>query len=153
MASGHESGSGRLALTQLWNTATNFEPKSMHEQSLQQSILTEMNQLSDARHFRLCVAAPEDHPVIWLVLILGGAITVIFLYFFGVQKLGFHLIMTALITLVLGLNLIMIAMFGYPFSGDIHVSPYAFSAAKELFQQEMQGNTSMPSRSLYPGGG
>lgn len=59
----------------------------------------------------------------WFVLILGGIVTVVFTYFFGIESLKVQVMMTVMVSLLISLNLYLVILFGAPFSGDLQVSP------------------------------
>jgi hypothetical protein len=93
--------------------------------------------LQETRRARLTTAKPEYDSIIWAILVIGGAILVVFTYFFGVKKLAVQMLMTALLTLVLGLNLMVVDLFGTPYSGDVKVSSAPFERAIDNFREEM----------------
>ena len=84
------------------------------------------------------------------MLIFGGIILVFFTYFFGVENFKMQVLMTALVTLVLALNMVIVAMFAYPFSGDVRVWPIAFKSDLQTFQQELGHNTAVPHTGIIP---
>jgi hypothetical protein len=60
------------------------------------------------------------------VLVSGGMITILFTLFFGTENFFAHLIMTSLLSALIGLILFTIMVMDYPFSGSVSVSPEAF---------------------------
>jgi hypothetical protein len=151
MQEGFASGSGRQAMFKLWTTTCRFEPKTNREINLQAAILTQLGSMSDARHQRLIKAAPEYGPIIWGVLLFGAAITVLLTYVFDIEQFGLHVCLTCLVTLIIGLNLILVALFSYPYSGDVSVSPYCFVVDRQDFANELKGlNCPLPSIPLLP---
>jgi hypothetical protein len=122
MQEGKPSPKVQTLASDLWRSVVGFKPKGEAEADLHQSLLCAINELSDSRHSRLQVAQPEFDTIIWGVMIFGGVVVVVFTYFFAVEKLGIQLMMTVMVTLVLALNLMIVVMFGYPYSGDVRVS-------------------------------
>jgi hypothetical protein len=139
MKNGLPSDRGRDQTTRLWRATVDFKPKLAAEENLQQAMITQMDELSDCRQTRLTGAQPTFDYFIWTVLIVGGVVLVVFTYFFGVEKLAVQIVMTALVTLSLSLNMVLIVMFGYPYSGDVRVSPQPFESDIKDFQRELSG--------------
>src|SRR5262249_16950767 len=108
------------------------------ENNLQQALFAQLDELNDARHTRMMVAEPEFDAIIWAVLIAGGCVLVVFTYFFGVENLAVQIVMTVMVTLTLALNLCLVIMFGYPYSGDVRVSPAPFVTDVATFEREMK---------------
>lgn len=138
MEKGVGSPNAHKQMADIWNCMTQFQPKTQGESNVQQSILAEIDELGDARHTRLLDAKPSFVPIIWTVLIVGAFVLVIFTYFFGVENMAVQVLMTALVTVVLSLNMIVIALFGTPYSGDVKVSANPFADDVVYFQQELR---------------
>jgi hypothetical protein len=71
--------------------------------------------------------------ILWVVLIMGGAIVVGFTYLFGLWSTRVHTLMVAALALTIALVLFTIGAFEYPFRGDVRVGPGAFQSALERF--------------------
>ncbi len=80
----------------------------------------------------------------WFVLVAGGVITVTFTYFFRLDHLRIQVAMTSLVATIIALNLYLILMFGYPFSGDIKVSSDSFQVTQAIIShREATPSTAM----------
>lgn len=137
MEHGESSQNAHVLMLHLWHEAINFRPNSMQEQNLDAAMIDQMHQIGDARHSRLLAARPAYEPVVWMVLIIGAVVTIVFTYFFGFESLSLQLVMTALVAVVLSLNLVLVALFRCPFSGDVKVSPAPFKVDLDSFANEM----------------
>jgi Protein of unknown function (DUF4239) len=82
--------------------------------------------LSDARQERLMAADTAVPAVVWIVTLMGGALTVAFASLLGVPSLAMHLAMTAAMAISGALVLIMIVALSNPFRGDFRVSAGPF---------------------------
>ena len=60
------------------------------------------------------------------VSLLGGIVTVGLTYVFVFDDLRIQVTLTAMVALLIALNIFLILMFGYPFSGDLSVAPESF---------------------------
>ena len=122
---GVESANSRAAIEALWTLIRRFEPTGPREEALYSKLLDELQDLNDARRMRL-VSAREGIPyLIWGVLIGGGAVTVLFTYFFGLKNFRAQMAMTALYVTSIGFVLFLIASIAHPFSGAVSVRPEA----------------------------
>jgi hypothetical protein len=137
MEQGKPSDTGHDVFTRLWHEVCHFQPKNQAEDTFLDNLIGELKSAGDARHTRLLAAQPAYDPAIWLVLGTGSVVTIVFTYFFGVQNLRVQALMTALVTIVVVLNLVVVALFDSPFSGDVKVSPAAFQADLNYFNLEM----------------
>ncbi len=75
---------------------------------------------------------------LWIVVLVGAAATISLSYFFAVENLKLQIVMTSIVTLVIGLNVYMLAGFDAPYSGDIHVTSAPFKTLREIFELEQQ---------------
>ncbi len=138
MELGGQSENAHEVMTDFWNRITKFKPSDDGETNVQSALLSQLDELGDFRHTRLLDAKPEFDPYIWGAIISGGFILIVFTYFFGVEKFAVQALMTGLVTIVLAINLVIIALFGYPYSGDVKVSSDAFSSVSRHFDQEVK---------------
>src|SRR5215212_6821943 len=98
-------------------------------------LLEQLHGLGDARRERLLVAGEGLPTILWVVLILGGAITVGFTYLFGLENTLVHLIMVGSLALVISMSLFTVAGLDYPFKGDIRIHPAAYENDLERFHE------------------
>jgi hypothetical protein len=97
--------------------------------------LQRIHELGDARRARLLKADEGLPAILWVVLLLGGAIVVSFTYLFGLRSTTVHTLMVAALALSIGLVLFTIGALDYPFRGDVRVGPDAFQFVLERFEQ------------------
>ena len=62
----------------------------------------------------------------WVSLILGAVVTIFFAGLFSVGNDRLQMVVTTLTALVIGLNLYLVSLFGYPYAGDLTVSNRPF---------------------------
>ncbi len=73
-------------------------------------------------------------PVVeWVALILGAVVTVFFAGLFSVGNGRLQMVITGLTALVIGLNLYLVCLFGYPFAGELSVSSRPFKVDIDVF--------------------
>ena len=75
----------------------------------------------------------EDTQSLWVVLVVGGVITVSFTYLFGLKSNVAHALMVAALTLLICGVLFTIAEFNNSFSGPVEIQPEAFREVLRSF--------------------
>jgi hypothetical protein len=106
-----------------------FELRTDWEDDLYAQALVLVGELDQNRALRLLEVREGIPSILWVVLIVGGATTVIFTYLVGVRTEWLHVFMIVAYTLVLALILFTIGAIDYPFDGFAQVSPDAFEDA------------------------
>jgi hypothetical protein len=103
-----------------------FDPHTEGEQVLYESGLRQLHDAADARRSRLLEVREGIPRLLWVVLVLGGVITVSFTYLFGLKSNLAHALMVAALTLLICGILYTIGEFNNPFSGVVEIRPEAF---------------------------
>ena len=109
--------------------ANNLKPANVGDGNLHAQLLQSMARLWDARQQRLLAAETTIPAVVWIVMILGGALTIAFGSLLGVPSLGMHLAMSVALAISGALVLILIIALSNPFRGDFRVSTLPFDRA------------------------
>jgi len=122
----------RTALA-LARSLDDFEPQTEAQKTVYPELLEQMRQLWDARRDRGRMAEFGIPPVEWVALILGAMVTVFFAGLFSVTNLRLQMVITSLLALVIGLNLYLMSLYGYPFAGELTVSKRPFQLDIAIF--------------------
>jgi hypothetical protein len=117
---------GKAFLEKLNTLAIGVKPSGVADGNLHAQLLQSLARLSDARQQRLLAAETTIPAVVWIVTIVGGALTIAFGSFLGVPSLGMHLAMSATLAVSGTLVLILIIALSNPFRGDFRVSTLPF---------------------------
>lgn len=116
-----------------------YEPKTESEKVFYAESVHKLNDMLELRHLRVVASKNGLHDVLWLVLLIGAAVTISFPLFFGSENLRSQILMTSLLSIVIALILFLILAYDYPFTGDVRITPAAFQEAlqlgKEIFWQ------------------
>lgn len=134
MDRGRVSVEARQAALALTRKLDAFEPATEAEKIVYPIILEQIRQLWDFRRERAGTAQFGIPAVEWFVLIAGGAVTVLFAGLFSSQSVSLQRFLTALAALLIGLNLYLVSLFGYPFSGELTVSSRPFQVDIAIFE-------------------
>jgi hypothetical protein len=117
---------GSAYLEKLNRIVIGLRPSGIAEGNLHAQLLQSLARLWDARQQRLLAAETTIPAVVWIVTIVGGALTIAFSSFLGVPSLGMHLAMSAALAVSGVLVLILIIALSNPFRGDFRVSTLPF---------------------------
>ena len=135
MAQGEASPRAWDLLDEIRGSIGEFNPTTGAQQALYEQALERVHELADARRDRLLEAEEGIPAILWVVLLVGGAIVVGFTYLFGLESTLVHTLMVTALTLVIGLVLFTVAVLDHPFKGDVQVGPDAFEMELERFQE------------------
>lgn len=119
----------------LWGTLIRFSPSNAREQTLLDQLLSQREELYKNRQKRLQETGRELPDVLWLLLIVGGFITLGLCALFGVERRELHLLKTTVLGVLILLVLFSIWELDLPFSRDIVVDPIPFKQALQQFQE------------------
>jgi hypothetical protein len=119
-----------LALAQSLN---DFEPETEAHKTVYPFILEKISELWDKRRDRGVTALYGIPAVEWVTLILGAVVTVTFAGLFSVGNGRLQMLITTLTAVVIGLNLYLVCLFGYPFAGELSVSKRPFDVDIDVF--------------------
>ena len=133
MEQGQTSARADSLVRQLRLELLEFDPNTEGEQVLYERGLTDLHDLDDARRSRLLEVRESIPSLLWVVLVVGGVITVSFTYLFGLKSNVAHALMVAALTLLICAILFTIGEFDYPFSGVVEIRPEAFREVLRSF--------------------
>jgi hypothetical protein len=90
-------------------------------------IFRQVDRMTESRRARLIAAEGAVPNVIWLVLLGGAAVTIVFTFFFGTESLRAQTVMTALLALLIFSELLIVVAIDRPFAGSVKVQPNALA--------------------------
>lgn len=110
----------------IWQGIYNYIPDNNYNQIWYQETVKEMNEFDRNRKMRIFSISQEIPSLMWIVLIMGAALTILFSYLFGTQNVWAHIIMVLTLSSMICITFLLVAEFDHPFGGLIHVTPEAF---------------------------
>jgi hypothetical protein len=120
-----ESQLAQETMQEIWRSYYAVQPETEAQRIwLTESVRT-LNEIAKLRRVRILSAEQSVTDGMWVLLLVGGAMTCSFMYAFGVERFRSHLLMTASIAALILLTLYMIYSLDNPFWGDPHISPDA----------------------------
>lgn len=108
----------------LYGTVISFEPQGSSQQALQAESLNRLGVLQDARHARLGSFSEGIPAILWWIVGVGAAITLLLICLFQIP-LKPHLTFGCLLAFYIGSMIFVIAAMDNPFSGADRVRPEA----------------------------
>jgi hypothetical protein len=133
-AEGRTVDRGEAYLEKLNRVTISLKPSSLADGNLHALLLQSVARLSDARQQRLLAAETSIPAVVWIVMLVGGGLTIAFGSLLGVSSLGLHIAMSAVLAISGALVLILIIALSNPFRGDFRVSTQPFDKVLETIQ-------------------
>jgi len=117
--------------SEIWNSLYKYKPVNDFEQIWYTECIQELNDLADARRYRIIAINSKIAPLMWYFLIFGATITIGFGYLFGTKNQKAHQLMIILLSVTIGITLLIIEQLDQPFSGLISLSPEPFQLLLE----------------------
>jgi hypothetical protein len=119
----------------MWQILMSVKAASPTELTAEDHALYELSSMAEHRRIRQLQSISRLPGVLWFVLIMGGAVTVMSSCMFGAESSWLHGMQVIAFSLLLALVLVAIADIDRPFQGSVHVNDTAFRRA----QTNMQG--------------
>lgn len=146
MKSNRHCPDARRTAVKLMQEVIAFEPKTEGEKAIYPLAVDNACQIWQNRRTRTNMAFSGIPTVEWVTLFAGAIITIFFTYFFGLENLPLQIIMTAMVSILISLNMFLVFLYGYPFSGELCISPDAFMITRSIFDNRV-GHTEAPPES------
>jgi len=134
MASGRVPNQTLLINLHIWQTLMSVKAASASEQNSVDHAVSELSALTEHRRIRLLQSASSLPAVLWCVLLVGGALTIISCSMFGSESARLHGMQVFAFSLLISLCLAAIADINRPFLGAVRVSDMAFEQAQRYMQ-------------------
>jgi Protein of unknown function (DUF4239) len=123
---GRVSLAGWSAIINLNSTLAAFKPSDGSTIALKSELIRTADHLFQARRNRLEAATSGIPAVMWAITLSGGALTIIFSFFFGMPNFRIHLTFSGMLAVSLALVFVLILALDRPFRGDLAISTERF---------------------------
>lgn len=130
MAEGAGSHATTRALDALSAAALALPAGDGRQGAILYEILYQLDQLTQARRARLDASTGFVPWIIWVVLFGGGFLTVGFTHFFGTRNLRAQMVMTGILTALIGATLLVVVAIDHPFAGTVQIPPDSLLAVR-----------------------
>jgi hypothetical protein len=126
MRQGEESQAAHDTAFEIQGLIAHYNPRDPVQQTLQARALDYAGALLDARRNRIMSNRQGIPIILWTTMLLLGAITIVFAFYFRVEKPTAQYIMIFALAAVISLTFSLIAELDYPFRGDAAIDSFAF---------------------------
>lgn len=121
------------AYTQIWKDVLAYTPAE-REQNIQQAMIEAMVRLGDASRVRAMQMSLQLPPVMWAVVLIGAMTTGGMVHFFGIRHIAWQIFTNSLVTIILLLNVFLLACYDDPFSGLIAIKATPFEVVRDTIK-------------------
>jgi len=121
MARGNRSREVTRALDEVYAALVRSARSGSQPNAVLVDAFHQVDVLTDARRNLLHLAIGIIPGMMWLVLVLGGCLTVAFTFFFGTENLRAQVLMTGILSLVVFMSIWVIISIDHPFTGPVHI--------------------------------
>ncbi|BBX09872.1 DUF4239 domain-containing protein [Mycolicibacterium sp. ELW1] len=122
-------------LTAVWNSFLHIEPAKQSEIAFYQESITRLDELGSARKTRISGSQSEIPGELWVLLLGGGMVMLLFTYTFPSSDVVIHGALIALAGSLLAFVLYLTFAMEHPFVGSIAVQPTAYENVLDTWSQ------------------
>ncbi|MEO8512598.1 MAG: DUF4239 domain-containing protein [Ignavibacteria bacterium] len=129
LENGEPSQKASASFGKIWTFFTTLDRQQIKNEIAYQETLRHLNDASERRRTRIFDSRNNIPGIIWVVLLFGGSVTILYTYFFFAKNIRHQFVMTSALTILNTLILYMIVMLDNPFRGYIKLnfSPFEYT--------------------------
>ena len=122
LASGEMSDAASEKVGTLWNSVLSVNTRSKIDENICESAFETMKNITEYRRLRMFAVRQTVPSIIWSVLLIGGILSLVCTYFFGMKNALPQYMMTACFTIIITLMLYLIYVLDHCFTGANAIS-------------------------------
>jgi hypothetical protein len=130
---------GNRIMGEFQRSLMSFKPVTPGEIVLHTEAFQAFNHLIEARRQRLDAVNSGLPAVLWSVVLVGAALSIVMSYFFHISDSKLHLVLTALLGTFIGLMVYLTAAVDRPFRGDISLTPDSYQLILDGLMKQRPG--------------
>lgn len=134
---GEPSEKAKESFTNIWTFFATMDRTLIKNEIAYQETLKHLNDAGERRRMRIFDSSNNIPGIIWVVLLFGSVVTVIYTYFFYAKNIIHQFVMTSALTVLNTLILYMILILDNPFSGYIKIDAKPFEYVIQLLNRGM----------------
>ncbi|MEU9293641.1 hypothetical protein [Streptomyces sp. NPDC048266] len=119
--------SGWRLLEQLRRAGEVEDSAKVPQQIAAQEVLAQLGYVDDARRGREAAAQERLSPVLWAGLLIGGTLTLAFMFLFGIRRSATHVVMVMGLAGFIAFTVLLIHQLDSPFGATLGATPDAFT--------------------------
>jgi protein-S-isoprenylcysteine O-methyltransferase Ste14 len=120
-------------LNAMWKAVGRLPTSTPTQQAFARQAISDVSTSTEQRRNRIEDSASLLPGPLWVVLLVGGALTIGFTYFFGLESFAVQATMVSTLAVIISLSLFVILALDLPFTGDIAVQPTALKGEMAEF--------------------
>ena len=113
-------------ITRMHEAILGYHPPDAGAAVMHAEILRKFNELLDARRLRIDRVDDGLPGILWVVVIIGGLLTITVSYFLWIEDVRFHVLLLSMLSLFIGLMIFLIAALDRPCRGSVSVPPTSY---------------------------
>lgn len=122
------------AYEKIWVIVYGIQPATERETAFYREFITRLNELGGIRRLRLLSSTSRIPSLLWLLLIGGAVISIIFVFLFGTKNISLHMLAAGLLAGLIGFVLFLILTLSCPFAGTLRIGPDAIEGVIQLWE-------------------
>lgn len=130
---GKSSQRARMAYQEIWNTYLDLDVKTIENTYMYQESLQQLNSMSEYRRLRKISSRQSTPLVIWIVLISGGLMSIVYTLFIGGSLYRMYDVMIILYSAMNSMMIYVIYAMDNPFTGYNAISSEVFVSVLRIF--------------------
>lgn len=119
---------GRARLSRVQHRLYGFQPITESQKLIEAEAMKQFNKVTELREVRIQNVKSGLPAAVWWVVVLGAIINISFSWWFVVDSVRMHMLLTALFGGLIGLLVFLMAAMDNPYRGDFSVGPDALQA-------------------------
>ena len=131
MSRGGGPHAGHDAVVRMWALVTEPSQLNPSQQIGLEQTMHELSDLTEHRRIRILESTTKMPTILWMVLVVGGMITIGACCLIGTENVTLHYGLILCLSLLISLALIAIGDIDRPFQGSVHVGSQAFVRARD----------------------
>lgn len=135
MASGESSPVVWADYDHLWQIQEQWKPLSPSELQLYGNTVSQLEDLGAARRLRLLSSQDQIPQLLWLLLVVGGIVTVLYACLFGSNYVSLHALTAGALAGLIAFILFLILEMATPYSGALALDPIPINQVITQAQQ------------------
>ncbi len=134
MQKGRFSVAGYQTTSALWKIIMGTRSANSNEQGSFDRALNDLTSLTEHRRIRQLQSRAKLPVIFWVVLIVGGLMTVIYTCLFNVEDARMHVLQVVSVSFFISLVLVTIADVDGPYGGAVRIPPTSFEMVLQIMQ-------------------
>ena len=131
---GEITEAGIEIILHLWNRILEFEPTTDGQRVAHAQMLSGFNTLVEFRRRRIEAASYAVPGTLWVVVLVGAAVSIFASYLFKIPSLPVHGLLTILLASMIALLVFFIATTDHPYSGSSAIKPSAYEIVLQYLE-------------------